>query len=136
MEKIIFVCTGNTCRSPLAESYAKSIFPKVDFESRGLMVSGNQISEHSRAVIESAGLPEPSAPQQLTESDIETGTLLVMTQSHKMMIESINENADVHLLSEYSGSPPSDVGDPFGGPHEVYQEVFQEIKRFIDQMNV
>lgn len=42
--KLIFVCTGNTCRSPLAESIAKKLMPNDDIQSRGLFAMEGQKS--------------------------------------------------------------------------------------------
>ena len=52
--RIIFVCTGNTCRSPMAESYAKARFKDKDivFESRGLMGGATAINDRSAAIID------------------------------------------------------------------------------------
>ena len=40
--KIIFVCTGNTCRSPIAESIATALLPNDSIQSRGLFAMNGQ----------------------------------------------------------------------------------------------
>lgn len=132
--KIIFVCTGNTCRSPLAESYAKTIHTGKDFESRGIMVTSDEISRESLRIIENENLAKPTAPVQLSESDIEDSLLLTMTYGHKAHILQLYPDANVKLLSEHTTGTLKDVMDPFGGSSGVYDEVFKELKHYIDRL--
>jgi protein-tyrosine phosphatase len=62
--RIIFVCTGNTCRSPLAESIAKNELDECIVESRGLFaMDGSPISKNSQEIIAEKNLPESSNAQ-------------------------------------------------------------------------
>lgn len=136
MKKIIFVCTGNTCRSPLAESYAKKVYPELKTASRGLMVTSNKISRHTLTMIKKNNLPEPKPPVQLTAEDTLQAKILVMTESHKAMVENIEPQADVELLSFFSVGKSENISDPYGGPETLYNQVFREIQHYIDKMNV
>lgn len=133
--KTIFVCTGNTCRSPLAESYARSLYNRNEFESRGIMVGSSEVSRESQRIIEEHVLPEPSAPKQLTAEDVEGNLLLTMTESHKMHIKQLFPEADVHTLAEYTTGEAGDVADPFGGSGPVYDSAFNEIKHYINLLH-
>ena len=54
---VLFVCTGNTCRSPMAEGYLKSKNLKaVTVRSAGIYADGSPVSENSAAVMEEAGI--------------------------------------------------------------------------------
>ncbi|HJE20310.1 low molecular weight phosphatase family protein [Aliicoccus persicus] len=132
--KIIFVCTGNTCRSPLAESYAKTIHSNKNFESRGIMVTSDEISRESLRIIESESLAQPTEPKQLNANDIEDSLLLTMTNGHKAHIEQMYPDANVKLLSEHTYGTLNDVMDPFGGNSHIYDEVFKELKDYIDRL--
>lgn len=132
--KVIFVCTGNTCRSPLAESYAKTVHQSRDFESRGLMVVGDLVNPESLRIIEAEGLVAPSHPKQLSADDIQGSLLLTMTTQHKMHIQHLYPEANVKTLSEHTIGEVIDVADPYGGDSGVYDDVFKELKRYIDKL--
>ncbi|MGO1922940.1 MAG: low molecular weight phosphatase family protein [Jeotgalicoccus sp.] len=132
---MIFVCTGNTCRSPLAESYARMKYPHMDISSRGLYVVSSDTSSQSLSIIEAAELPVPSKPEQLTKEDIENSTLLVMGDSHKNAIIERFPEADVQLVSEYAGDENKNIPDPYGGTTVQYEEVFIYLKKYIDKFN-
>ncbi|MFA7744530.1 low molecular weight phosphatase family protein [Salinicoccus roseus] len=136
--KIIFVCTGNTCRSPLAESYAKTQFRNAGtaFESRGLMVFADGISPLSKRIIEREGLEEPSLPRQLMREDTEEALLLVMTKAHKRAVKDQFPNSDVRMLSEFSEGTVEDVIDPYGGSGADYECAFRQLKKFIDKFRL
>lgn len=134
--RIIFVCTGNTCRSPLAESYAKTIFDNHEFLSRGVMVSGTKTSEESMNIIRDKALVTPNPPTGLQPEEVEDSLLLAMTESHKSYVKTIFPYANVHLLSEYATGESKDISDPFGGNADDYSAVFEEIKSYIDKLSI
>ncbi|MCG7333386.1 low molecular weight phosphatase family protein [Salinicoccus roseus] len=136
--KIIFVCTGNTCRSPLAESYAKTQFRNAGtaFESRGLMVFADGINPLSKRIIEREGLEEPSLPRQLMGEDTEEALLLVMTKAHKRAVKDQFPSSDVCMISEFSEGTVEDVIDPYGGSEADYERAFRQLKQFIDKFRL
>ncbi|MDO5359770.1 MAG: low molecular weight phosphatase family protein [Jeotgalicoccus sp.] len=136
MNKIIFVCTGNTCRSPLAESYARMKYPHMDISSRGLYVTSSETSSKSLSIIEKAGLPVPSKPEQLTRDDTENSMLLVMGDSHKSIIQEHFPEAEVKLISEYAEGGAENIPDPYGGNARQYENVFMHLKKYIDKFNL
>ncbi|TVT27249.1 low molecular weight phosphatase family protein [Salinicoccus cyprini] len=133
--KIIFVCTGNTCRSPLAESYARTKFSteNVVFESRGLMVQPGGINHISQNIVERENLVMPSDPAPLTEDDAKEALLLVMTDAHRRAVMGRFPTADVRMISEFAEGYEADILDPYGGGMEDYERTFIELKGFIDK---
>ncbi|PKC51965.1 phosphotyrosine protein phosphatases I, partial [Rhizophagus irregularis] len=86
---IYFVCTGNTCRSPMAEAILKhKQLDGVHVKSAGIYaLEGGGISENSKAVLEKENIPFEHKTSQVNENDIEWADLiLTMTLAHKQMI--------------------------------------------------
>ena len=141
--KVLFVCTGNTCRSPMAEALLKH---KSHFEVKSAGVfaaSGSPASPQSVEVLKEHNIEcnHESAPlnQELVEwADL----ILTMTHSHKELVVQTYPDASnkVYTLKEYVYSTDQDqnesldIQDPFGGSIERYKEAMKEIEDAIDQL--
>ncbi|TDM10576.1 low molecular weight protein arginine phosphatase [Macrococcus lamae] len=133
--KVIFVCTGNTCRSPLAESIAKSLTENHEFTSRGLSAySGAPVSQHSAALIRQHQLPEPSTAEQFTDEDATADLIVTMSSSHKQYIEVMYPGANVYRLSEYAAGDMQDINDPYGGNMTAYERAYEQIEMYVRQL--
>ena len=136
--KIMFVCTGNTCRSPMAEAIAKSILPsEYEVISRGLSVfEPMPASENARKAAYINGLSlEEHISKQITEEDIiESDIIFTMTGAHKQMIASVCNrlNKPLFTLAEFTGHS-EDISDPYGGSLEVYEKCFDMLKEYISE---
>jgi protein-tyrosine-phosphatase len=92
MLRILFVCTGNTCRSPLAEGLFRNMMQteRVDVEVRSAGVSaigGGPISRHSAALLLEAGFQEQLSSSALSQEDVDWSDLiLTMTMNHKGIV--------------------------------------------------
>ncbi|WP_245696742.1 arsenate reductase/protein-tyrosine-phosphatase family protein [Lacicoccus qingdaonensis] len=131
---IVFVCTGNTCRSPLAESYAKSTYENHTFSSRGIMVTETMTNPSSQQIIDEEKLSQPDAPQQISDEDAKNSILLTMTKGHQDLLKELYPDSEVYLLSEYADGSAMDIIDPVGGSYEDYREVYAQMKSFIDKL--
>ncbi|PTG92493.1 low molecular weight phosphatase family protein [Staphylococcus chromogenes] len=127
--RIIFVCTGNTCRSPMAESIAKRLLPTHQIESRGLMASeGASPSAHTEEVLKIHDYPEPSLAKQFQKEDMKADLILTMTSEHKCWIDHyFGQQSHVYTLKDYLDSA-SDIPDPFGSSYEMYLQLFQHLE--------
>ena len=92
MKKIIFVCTGNTCRSPMAEGYLKSKNRKdLEVLSRGLAADGSPVSENSMLSMKELGIDiSDHISKQLSFSDVDSSSIFIcMSSSHADVLEGL-----------------------------------------------
>lgn len=144
MLRIIVVCTGNTCRSPMAEALLKDkakqagLDDKVMISSAGVAAGGSfPASRGAYTVMKARGIDLTGhRSSQLTLEAIGSADLiLTMTEGHKRAILSFVPEAQnkVFTLTEFA-SVTGDVTDPFGGETAVYQTCAKQISGLIDKV--
>jgi len=136
MKKLIFVCTGNTCRSPMAEGLLKHLLrPDCgwDISSAGVCAAnGWPPSENAVAALREKGIDiSRQRSKTLTPDLIEAADLLVtMTRGHRDAILAVSPESagKVFLLKSFGVAQcAADIYDPVGEALDVYRRVRDEI---------
>lgn len=128
MRNIIFVCTGNTCRSPMAEGYLKSKNKNLKVISRGLAADGSPVSENSKKAMEKIGVDiSHHISKQLTLEEAKEADLIVcMSPSHSFALENAGiEKEKIKVLG---------VSDPYGCSLQIYEECRDQIIKGIHNL--
>ncbi len=140
MKSILFVCTGNTCRSPLAEGiFTKMIASKDSFSisSAGLHArDGLPASEKTVAILAKQGIDfSKFRSQSLRAEKVQEAThIFVMTKSHLQEILTLYPNIreKTFLLSE--GTTREDIDDPIGGTLDAYEQCAHAIEEALERI--
>jgi protein-tyrosine-phosphatase len=141
--EILLVCSGNTCRSPLAAAMLRARLaddPRlahVRVSSAGTAAwDGAPASEGSYLVALERGLDLSShRARMLTTQLIERADLiLTMSDAHAVRVADLGGAGKVHSLAAWAGHPAGirDVPDPYGGSVTVYRETAMQLDRLLE----
>lgn len=124
---VLFVCTGNTCRSPMAAALFNKIAMERDLpvkiESAGLFANdGEPASSEAIAVMRDYDIDILGHHAQTINTELleKSDLVLTMTNAHKMVLEQYLGDK-VYTLMEFAGEN-GDIPDPYGGDAAEYKE--------------
>jgi protein-tyrosine-phosphatase len=141
MTEILLVCTGNICRSPMAEAVMRQELQQRNENEVGVTSAGTGAwdgalaSEGAYLVALEHGLDLSNHRARLLTRELveQSDLILTMARHHRVRVEELGGTGKTHLLGEYAGVTGADaeVSDPFGSDLPVYRQTFEEIQELI-----
>jgi protein-tyrosine-phosphatase len=140
MRAILFVCTGNTCRSQLAEAIARQWIRSGNIGglsdnivvSAGIAASsGGSITSETIRALEKLGIEHRGTAKPLTREMVEKADLVLgMTEEHVDYARHLVGEKSDHVRKIVPVDPSGDIADPVGHGQDVYDRLakkFQDI---------
>jgi len=136
---VVFVCTGNICRSPIAEKVFVAELEHAGLAD-GVVVSsagtggwhiGSPVDDRAGALLRAQGYPDGHVARQVDAEQLSADLLVALDNSHRRALQAMVPEPDrVRLLRSFDPDAPpgADVPDPYYGHTDGFAEAFAMIR--------
>jgi protein-tyrosine phosphatase len=137
---VTFVCTGNICRSPMAEKMFAHQIRERGLDSHVRVTSagtgdwhvGCEVDERARRVLRAHGYPTTHRAAQLNTDHLGADLVVALSRNHARMLAHLGVPSErIKLLRSFdpqSGTHTLDVEDPYYGAHADFEETYEVIE--------
>ncbi|MEM5648154.1 low molecular weight protein arginine phosphatase [Bacillus cereus] len=139
MKRVLFVCTGNTCRSPMAEALLRHHGgDRFEVQSVGVFAyPGSDASVYAKEALAEKGISINHAAQQVNETLLDWADIVVtMTENHKHIVLGHYPSVEKKLNTLYGLTEGigKDISDPFGGSLSIYKKTLDEMEKLVQTL--
>lgn len=149
MKHILFVCSGNTCRSPMAEGILKkyllqnNLDNKFDVSSAGIFAfEGDTANIKSQLVCTENAIDISGHQSKLLDSQTVNSADYIIAMTKELKAQIANRYLDdinkIYTLGEIAKNPESNIPDPFGQSLDIYRNTYDMldalIKEFVQRL--
>ncbi|MFJ9783392.1 low molecular weight protein-tyrosine-phosphatase [Amycolatopsis sp. NPDC101161] len=141
MTHLVFVCSGNICRSPMAELVFRAKLDesgiddvRVTSAGTGPWHAGEPADKRARATLEAHGYPSEHVASEVSDEDLHADLLLAADEGHAEFLRArVDDPAKVRLLRSFDPSAPegAEVPDPYYGGDDGFEDVLGMIERSV-----
>lgn len=137
MTRLIFVCWGNICRSPMAERVARRMADErgldIEIESYGISSeeSGHGIDRRAVRVLDEHGYHSADhRARRITAEDMDDAFVVAVEPFHIERLEQLLPTANVHLLNDFNPAKPKGESliDPWYGDQDGFYETLTDVE--------
>jgi protein-tyrosine-phosphatase len=141
IKHVLLVCTGNICRSPLAEAFLLRALKERGIEGVAVTSAGTgawdgaPASEGAYLVGLERGLDLSAHRARLLTRELvdQADVILTMARHHRARVDELGGDGRVFVLGEFGGreGDHAEVSDPFGGDLDVYRDTCVELEALV-----